>query len=73
MIIFQEIDKNWNIFSIYTDKVSQTEYIKEFAGAKFNFLVTASPEWQQQNFSIIVVLSVDLFFTDFMTKMMRQL
>lgn len=73
MIIFQETDKNWNIFSIYTDKVSQTEYIKEFAGAKFNFLVTASPEWKQQNFSIIVVLSVDLFFTDFMTKMMRQL
>lgn len=46
------------------------EYIKEFAGAKFNFLVTSSPEWKQQNYSIIVVLSVD-FLTGFMTKMMR--
>lgn len=33
--------QNWNIFSIYTDKVSQLEYIKEFAGAKLDFLVTA--------------------------------
>lgn len=54
------------------------KYIKEFAGAKFNFLVTASPGWKQLlnskvNFSILLALSVDLFLTDFMSKTLRQL
>lgn len=42
------------------------EYIKEFAGAKLHFLVTASPEWKEQflNYNGFIRKAVSFRFYD---------